>query len=169
MCEGWGTPHTRSVSSISYRLCLHWTLGLLLSSNHNHVFGHWNLHVCRLPPGIREWMMFRPFCPVWVSWPAGRTSVLIFYRDLSIWDSAWRASPSGGYTKAQSFALTVMQAFGGTAHPVVPLGLHMHPQQRWFTCLRLDPKRHKRSLVTLLLSSGWLPGIGSLPIQGQPL
>ena len=43
-------------------------------------------------------------------------------------------------------ALTVMQTLGlmAAAHVVVPLGLlHMRRLQRWFSSLRLDPKRHK--------------------------
>jgi len=49
-------------------------------------------------------------------------------------------------------ALTIMQTLGlmAAAHSVVPLGLlHMCRLQRWFDGLRLDPKRHKRLLVTI--------------------
>ena len=49
-------------------------------------------------------------------------------------------------------ALTVMQTLGlmAAAHVVVLLGLlHMRHLQRWFSSLRLDPKRHKRRLVTI--------------------
>lgn len=41
----------------------------------------------------------------------------------------------------------------GVAYSIVPLGLlHMCCLQRWFTSLRLDPKRHKQCLVTISYS-----------------
>uniref|UniRef100_UPI003AAB97E8 uncharacterized protein n=1 Tax=Centroberyx gerrardi TaxID=166262 RepID=UPI003AAB97E8 len=51
--------------------------------------------------------------------------------------------------------LSVMHLLGlmSAAHVVVPLGLlHMRLIQRWFAHLRVDPRRHKRRLVTIPLS-----------------
>lgn len=84
--------------------------------------------------------------------------------------SAWH-SPSGGYTKAQSFALTVMQVFRSTAYPVIPLWLRMHPSE---DCSQFTLPRGISGAWLLVFSAQddfqfWGEGIGSLLIQGQPL